>query len=81
MSLDKIKKMLEDLIFYYDCNIIHTFPESLIPFSVSIKKDKIQSHFQVKIIENQQVDLYADVNSAAQAIDKLINKNQKETAI
>lgn len=77
MSLDKIKKMLEDLIFYYDCKITHTFPESFIPFSVSIKKEKIQSHFEVTIIENQHVELYPDVNSASLAIDKLINKNKK----
>jgi hypothetical protein len=73
MNPNEINKMLEDLLYYHNCDITYTYSKCQTPFSVRIKKEKNQNYFQITLIETQQVDLYIDLDSAVLSINKLLN--------
>ncbi|RFU71507.1 hypothetical protein D0469_01320 [Peribacillus saganii] len=72
MNLDTIKKMLQDLIYFDDCEITHTCSKSTLPFSITVKKEKMQNYFLITFLKTEHTEFYTDVESAALTINKLI---------
>ncbi|RFU65066.1 hypothetical protein [Peribacillus glennii] len=84
MSIDQLEKLLEELFYFKDVEITHTFSENQKPIISVIYKTQhneieITPTFQVTYIESQKTEMYIDVKSAANAIDKALN-NKLETS-
>jgi len=64
--------MLTELLYYTDCNIKHTFSNSIISFSVHLKHADDQKLFQISDSDGQEIACYDDIELAASAIEKLL---------
>ena len=72
MSLLKIKKMLNELMFFNDCKIVHTFSASNKPFSVQLRIEHNKKLFQITRMDSQEIELFEDIEVAASVIEKLL---------
>jgi hypothetical protein len=83
MTIDSIKQMLQELIYFSDSEISHTFTQSDLQFSVCCIQQEdeigIKNYFQITIIESNDVKTFDTVDAAASAIEKLINSKSLET--
>ncbi|PLT32800.1 hypothetical protein [Bacillus sp. V5-8f] len=85
MSKDHLVKLLEELCFFGDVEITHTFSKNQKPIlSVCcIKKEnlfEVSYLFQVTYIQDQTSVIYKTVDDAATAIDDSLNNSPEEAA-
>ena len=73
MSITKIKKMLNNLIEYEDCTIIHT-----IPGLIELCYSKESNAFQVTTFADGNVFSYYDVETASDVLYRALNPDKKE---
>ncbi|PLT32668.1 hypothetical protein [Bacillus sp. V5-8f] len=73
---EKLEKILEELLYYKDVEITHTFSqnEKTILSIICITQDILQA-FQVTYIESTTIKIYTDVKSAVNAIYEALNSN------
>lgn len=68
----KINTMLTELIYYNDCNITHTFSNSVVSFSVRLKHIKEGTLFQISDCGDREIASYDNIESATAAIVRLL---------
>ncbi|MDE8674638.1 hypothetical protein [Priestia aryabhattai] len=73
MSIDEIKKMLSILVQYKNSRITHT-----IPGLVELIYSKESQCFQVTTLIDGRISPYDDVNTASEALYKILNTIKKE---
>ncbi|RFU66586.1 hypothetical protein [Peribacillus glennii] len=80
MSQDQIEKMLEQLCYFKDVGITHTFSQNQKPILsvICITLDnqiEITQAFRIRYIERQTTKIYGNVKSTALAINEAISSN------
>ncbi|WP_043931830.1 hypothetical protein [Bacillus sp. EB01] len=73
---DQLKKMLEELCYYKEVEITHTFSQNEKPvLTVSCITQENFHAYQITYLESASVKVFTDVNLAVNTILEVLNSN------
>ncbi|KIL45787.1 hypothetical protein [Jeotgalibacillus soli] len=78
MLIENLIEMLKTISYYRDCKITHTFSQNHLPVAMVCYLPQINS-YQVTFFESGAVELYSQEETAAIAINGVLNKELEES--
>ncbi|RFU66182.1 hypothetical protein D0469_17750 [Peribacillus saganii] len=79
MAINQIKNMLNELIHYKDPEITHIYSRYEVPFSVTLKKGETPHRFIITFMEEENVELLANLETSVRIMDELIELQEEVT--